>query len=541
MHSKQATRALEDSLASAAQTPVDDALSGAMADLHHAVGSAPGPEDAHGSPPTISSQPNSLDEDHGLSALPMPPTDLVLRLLRYAKVEPQTFFGDFPALDTTAMIGYCQKVFFATEPYSIATFIMVNAGLISMLQKLDRRAQAELQISPSELERHRTNLSENVEVAVQKLPLLTTQSTDNITAIFLAALSAGWHRLVKKRDDADQRRQRVVFWLIYAMDRALSLSLGRAPMIQDYDIQTDRLSYPDDVPGPQGYLMVLWMDVGELQGHIYLELYSVQAQRQSAHVKADAARRLAARCLKIQETMYTVSTACVDREPRADSDQQGQNLAPVPGRVQEALQSQEIIFQSLLTLIYRMIPPTHSNHPLQFCDDCVQAARAALNLHNRAWQEMAARGAYDWRVFIHWSTLFSPFVPFISVFGNTIAQSDTQDLALLGAFVSTLGQVVEQSHAVSKLHRACSSFHEIARVFLAQQSRHGAPLGDRAEDVDADCQSIDNMAEHSLQPLPDFSLSQEEWDVMLSEWDLGLGTEDARQMSSFLDLLPNAQ
>lgn len=85
MHSKQATRALEDSLASAAQTPVDDALSGAMADLHHAVGSAPGPEDAHGSPPTISSQPNSLDEDHGLSALPMPPTDLVLRLLRYAK------------------------------------------------------------------------------------------------------------------------------------------------------------------------------------------------------------------------------------------------------------------------------------------------------------------------------------------------------------------------------------------------------------------------------------------------------------------------
>ncbi|KAL8973920.1 MAG: hypothetical protein Q9197_001831 [Variospora fuerteventurae] len=360
--------------------------------------------------------------------------------------------------------------------------------------------------------------------------LLASESTirasawDLLSAAARMALDAGWHRMATKRDDADQRRKRVIFWLIYSMDRTLSLSLGRAPMIPDYDIQTNRLSYPDDVRGPMSYLLVLWVDVGELQGHIYFDLYSAQAQRQSVQVKAEAAKRLAARCLKIQETMRI-------RE---------ESIGDIPARAQEALQGQEIIFQSLLTLVYRMIPPTNSKHPLQFCDDCVQSARLALKLHNRAWQEMAARGTDNWRLFIHWSTLLSPFVPFISVFGNTIAQADSQDLALLEAFVSTLECAAEHSHAIRKLYRACSSFHQIAKVYIAQHSQHVASLRDRAENVAVDSRSMDNIVEDNLQALPEFSMSQQEWNVMLSDWDLGLGTEEARQMSSFLDLLPGA-
>ncbi|KAL8655066.1 MAG: hypothetical protein Q9210_001127 [Variospora velana] len=320
--------------------------------------------------------------------------------------------------------------------------------------------------------------------------LLASESTirasawDLLSAAARMALGAGWHRMAMKRGDADQRRKRVIFWLIYSMDRALSLSLGRAPMIQDYDIQTGRLSYPDDVRGPVSYLHVLWVDVGELQGHIYFDLYSAQAQRQPVQVKAEAAKRLAARCLKIQETMRIVSSPVTYEYLATDLDKREKSIGDIPARAQEALQGQEIIFQS---------------------------------------------------------TLFSPFIPFISVFGNTIAQADSQDLALLGAFVSTLGCAAEQSHAVRKLYHACSSFHQIAKVYIAQQSRHVALLRDRAEDVVADYKSMDNMVEHNLQALPEFSMSQQEWDIMLSDWDLGLGTEDARQMSSFLDLLPNVQ
>lgn len=238
--------------------------------------------------------------------------------------------------------------------------------------------------------------------------LLATESTirvsawDLLSAAARMALDAGWHRLAMKRGDADQRRKRIIFWLIYSMDRTLSLSLGRAPMIPDYDIQTDRLSYPEDVRKPMSYLLVLWVDVGELQGHIYFDLYSAQAQRQPVQVKAEAAKRLAARCLKIQETMRIVSSPLTYEWLATDLDKREKSIGDMPARAQEALQGQEIIFQSLLTLVYRMIPPTNSNHPLQFCDDCVQSARLALTLHNRAWQEMAARGADNWRLFIHW-------------------------------------------------------------------------------------------------------------------------------------------
>ena len=126
------------------------------------------------------------------------------------------------------------------------------------------------------------------------------------------ALSAGFHRLTRKYDEVNQRRERILFWLIYTMDRALALNLGRAPNIQDYDIQTDRLSYPEDIDGPMGYLHSKWIDMSELQGQVYLQLYSVQAQKQSVQAKTEVARQLAARCLIIRDAICFVSdsTTC---------------------------------------------------------------------------------------------------------------------------------------------------------------------------------------------------------------------------------------
>ncbi|KAL8942077.1 MAG: hypothetical protein Q9211_001553 [Gyalolechia sp. 1 TL-2023] len=192
-------------------------------------------------------------------------------------------------------------------------------------------------------------------------------------------------------------------------------------------------------------------------------------------------------------------------------------------------------------MIYRMIPPADSSHPLQFGNDCIQSARRALTLHNKAWSEIAGLENDDWRIFIHWSTLFSPFVPFISVFGNVIAQSDLQDLALLGAFVSTLQSAAEQSRAVEKLYRACRSFHQIAEAYIANRSGRVTLMKDKDEKVVTDCQPLGRMSEADFQPLSETSLSQQDWDFMLIDWDLGLGTEDARQMSNFLDLFPNTQ
>lgn len=541
MHSKQATQALEASLASTPETTVDEALSGAMANLQKALDST----NAQSSSPPRPVD-TEFDENEPLSALPMPPSDLVLKLLRHAKAKPQELLAEFPALDIDTMVSCCQKVYFATEPYSIATFILVNISLIWLLRDFTKSVKPENQIDTTELKRYQAYLPENIDIAIQKLPLIIAPSTENISALLLAsalaiessiqapawdllstaarlALNAGFHRLVKKPGDKEQRQKRLIFWLTYTMDRALALNLGRTPIIQEYDIQTDRLTYPDDVDGPMGFFHICWIDVSELQGQIYLQLYSAHAQKQPMEAKVKAAKQLAMRCLEIRNFMHS-------KQP---------DKVSAVREIHETYQGQEIIFQSLLTMINRMIPPADSSHPLQFGTECIQSARTALTLHNKAWSEIATKESDDWRLFIHWSTLFSPFVPFISIFGNVIAQSNMQDLALLGAFVLTLQSAAEQSRAVKKLYHACKSFHQIAEAYIANQTRHVTQSRGRGTNAHADSRPMDRAGDTAFQPFSETLMSQQDWDMMLQDWDLGLGTEDARHMSNFLDLLPS--
>ncbi|KAL8842381.1 MAG: hypothetical protein Q9176_002770 [Flavoplaca citrina] len=80
-HSKQATRAFKASLAATPQLNVDEALSDAVAHLQQAL------ESGHTEPSTSSYSAESTndDESHGLSSLPLPPSSLVLKLLKRAK------------------------------------------------------------------------------------------------------------------------------------------------------------------------------------------------------------------------------------------------------------------------------------------------------------------------------------------------------------------------------------------------------------------------------------------------------------------------
>jgi hypothetical protein len=129
-----------------------------------------------------------------------------------------------------------------------------------------------------------------------------------------------------------------------------------------------------------------------------------------------------------------------------------------------------------------------------------------------------------------------PFVPFIVVFGNAVAQANKDDLALLGKVVTTLQSAALISPAVEKLKTACSKFHQIASAYLAQlpprteiqptawQPNAGMPIG----------QSIAEYGQPDMEFIPDLPLTQQDWDDML-DWDLGIGAENARAMSTFFE------
>jgi hypothetical protein len=119
-------------------------------------------------------------------------------------------------------------------------------------------------------------------------------------------LDAGLHRLPRQINNIENRNMRIIFWIAYAMDRGLALTLGRAPIIQDYDIATDRIESPIDVDMVWGFAHMYVVDQAELNGLVYIQLYSVQAQKDPINLRAERARLLADRAIKAIELMNMV-------------------------------------------------------------------------------------------------------------------------------------------------------------------------------------------------------------------------------------------
>jgi hypothetical protein len=96
-----------------------------------------------------------------------------------------------------------------------------------------------------------------------------------------------------KNDSEPLRQQKlVIFWMLYTIDKNLSLRLGQASLIQDYDI---------DIPLPQadptaslpslGHLR-LWVDAARVMGLVYQQLYSPGALKQTDAARFHAVQQL---------------------------------------------------------------------------------------------------------------------------------------------------------------------------------------------------------------------------------------------------------
>ena len=205
----------------------------------------------------------------------------------------------------------------------------------------------------------------------------------------------------------------------------------------------------------------------------------------------------------------------------------------------------DVITYALMTLIYRTIPPPQPAHPLQFHPDCVDAARYSLRQLRTAWDDLRSKDDNAWKMFVNWTLVFVPFVShcilyeqalteiqvaFIVVFGNTIAESNRDDLALLGNIVDTIEAATSETPAFHNLARACKTFYEIAQAFLSSTRRLPDPSSMSVK--------TPNPYENPLTPAyRPFRLlfTQQDWNSMLSEWDLGMGADSAREMQSFFE------
>lgn len=97
-----------------------------------------------------------------------------------------------------------------------------------------------------------------------------------------------------------------LFWTAYYVDKSLSLRLGRASTIQDWDITTTPPCPPSDDQEPVLAFYVLWTKTARCQGNIYEMLYSPASLTQPAEVRQSRVNLLASDLHEIaQETEKT--------------------------------------------------------------------------------------------------------------------------------------------------------------------------------------------------------------------------------------------
>ncbi|KAH7308693.1 hypothetical protein B0I35DRAFT_464246 [Stachybotrys elegans] len=435
----------------------------------------------------------------GLGKLPMPPIASVVSVLREAANGPPSLFTLLCSLaGIFDFTGLCRQVYFATEDFSDATFLLVNAGLYNLYVELQALATEPPLRAQYQSYVHMCRV--NIETTLANLPLFLSPKLEVIQALLLGTLyaidvsrpSVAWHlnsaaaelcqtarfHRVTEQDEVDPKVtqiQRVVFWHIHMLDKCLGLRLGRASVIQDYDI---------DIPRTYDFLLLdslhhvrfldLWIYVSTLQGKIYEELYSPAALAQPPEELARKARAIAA---KYDEVGGEVEQA---REEVIS------HLADLGSAdlVRVFLKGDEVQFQVILTMVYRVIRAPEGSVS-RFCDECLQSARKAMAIHLETVALL--RGSANYKaIYFHWNLLLLPYAPFFVLFCYVIETLSIEDLQILDLFINSLEAGREGSETVENLYRLCKVMYDAAALYVEaktqqQEDQTMIPIGDEFE------------------------------------------------------------
>ncbi|KAF5010795.1 hypothetical protein FDECE_3057 [Fusarium decemcellulare] len=311
---------------------------------------------------------------------------------------------------------------------------------------------------------HRYNLARSFShMLLQTLatfPMLTPPSMEAAEALLIAIL--GYNRLAHMNADCDPlfTRKTILFWSIHTLDRNTSLRLGRAPAIQDSDIDTPIPIPSDDFPVAMTDMVKFWVECGRVQGKISMQLYGPAASTLPPGERAHVAEELADELERIHERKIKALShhlPLLDRQRREMS-------------AEFMIFGDDLMHYSNLSLALHAIP---LGHPRRF--RALEAARECLRL-SRDINYNHLHNVYAWTVYCHWVLLHTPLTPFTCVFCHVIANPHTSDddLELLEDFVASVKPARRLSEGVEKFYQLCSVFLKVAQTYVRAKARHDA-------------------------------------------------------------------
>ncbi|KAI2636520.1 hypothetical protein GGS26DRAFT_581315 [Hypomontagnella submonticulosa] len=479
--------------------------------------------------------PQPYDLDFG--NMPLPPVDIILRLLRLAKVHKQRFFVDIPLFEEDEFIDMCRGVYFATEPISLWTWICVNVGLYYLILGMTEEDCGRLATTVEAMRSYCPLLKANAEAAMQSLRLCSEPSTESCRALAVlvsmllsaaarASLDLGLHRLPSHVDSEDIYHKTRIFWHIYCWEKGLSMTCGRTPVIHHYDVTTHHPAVYRDrnsATAPERVYLA-FLDYAILTGEIQKTLFSASALRISPQDRIQHAWQFASKLKEIRESVK-------------DANQEDPTWNDM---FNAAAMLVDIMTYSLLTIVYRILPPSSAqSHPLQCSDECVDSARMALSRLVKIGEDRIQTDLVGWSMLLNIILSLVPFVPFIVLAGNAIATSSSTDLALLSSVVSVLAPTAPNCPTTQKIHDACEKLGRIASLVVSTANR--GPLNPeecpQPPRNDLPLEDLSGLPDRATQFPIDygFPMAQQDWDSVMNGFESELGGYDSRALTNIIE------
>ncbi|EEY20412.1 fungal specific transcription factor domain-containing protein [Verticillium alfalfae VaMs.102] len=392
----------------------------------------------------------------------LPPIKKAVALLRTATSQwLASTSWIFEFLSKQHFTDLCLGVYFSDDHLD-TDYITVNAGLYALF--LDQSYHCPPEEKEENLQ-YAQICKENLETALANLPLHLPASNDVLLALLFGAFHAieiskpslswvltckaselcqtlGYHRASSMKNDKPEDREFKVFifWSVYFIDKSLSLRLGRASTIPDWDVTVQ----PPDVKTAEKRALVgyfcLWIKAARCQGNTYEKLYSPDAIKQSDSVRLARVEKL----VSDLEDLEVESRQTDAKWLKAAEQYVGKPL------MEFFVISDEVLRLGLLTMVYRAAPrPVGSS--TTFTAECINAARVTLARHQDCM---------------------------------VIETQDQEDLARLHAFITSIKNAPAVSDAAAKMHRLFEVLYSVALRYVefrvstppAQQAQANAEM-----------------------------------------------------------------
>ncbi|CEL00863.1 hypothetical protein ASPCAL00456 [Aspergillus calidoustus] len=409
----------------------------------------------------------------------LPPVEFAVALVRRFKARPTDIFLSCAWRDPSLLETLCQQVYFPSEQVSLGRLTLFYGLLWEQGQYLFPENDPE--ISTSELRTWLGLCERNFCLGVESYEVLTSQSLENAQALTVGAMRAlglsrpflcrtlltaaanicvslGYHRRSTLQGDRSllAESKRHVFWLVYMLDKNISLNLGRASNLQDYDIDAE-LFEPSSDRKYRSYdlLCHAWIHFGRLEGKVYDLVYSVRAMAMPSE------DRLA----------YTASLAQeLATWKEAELDQICQGGPDHSDGLKSLILATYPIYYSILTLLYRGNTRSLTGSSLWVSDVCLEAARQSVVCHLKTIpQFLDCPGNQS--TYVTWGLLYSSFTPFFVVFISVMTSLNQGDLGLLKSLIDALQSLANVSEGTTRLHSICHAFYQVAEVFLQSKQQ----------------------------------------------------------------------